>query len=192
MSSEPSRSNRAERLALADLVTVVLDEVTPHDVVIVDGRSGAGKSTFARELRRRWPSDASVVLIALDDVYPGWDGLAAGAAYAVARVLVPRAAGEPARWQQWDWAADRYDGEHTLPASSAVILEGSGALTAAAARFATVRVWLDAPAELRKRRALDRDGETYRPHWERWAAQEDEHIRRDDPRSLATHLAELV
>jgi hypothetical protein len=26
------------------------------------------------------------------------------------------------------------------------------------------------------RRGIERDGETFRPHWRRWAAQEDEHF----------------
>jgi cytidylate kinase len=39
--------------------------------------------------------------------------------------------------------------------------------------FAAVRVWLEAPATVRKERALARDGDTYAPHWDRWAAQED-------------------
>ena len=34
-------------------------------------------------------------------------------------------------------------------------------------------VWLQLPEAQRRRRALARDGEIYRPHWERWAAQED-------------------
>ena len=33
-----------------------------------------------------------------------------------------------------------------------------------------------------------RDGETYRPHWDRWARQELVHIERDDPRALATRI----
>ena len=35
---------------------------------------------------------------------------------------------------------------------------------------------------------IDRDGDTYRPHWERWARQEDRHIARDQPSRLATHV----
>jgi cytidylate kinase len=34
-------------------------------------------------------------------------------------------------------------------------------------------IWLEAPDSVRKNRALERDGETFAPHWERWAAQED-------------------
>ena len=35
-------------------------------------------------------------------------------------------------------------------------------------------VWLEAPEGLRRERALSRDGQTFAPHWERWAAQEAE------------------
>ncbi|OYC95261.1 hypothetical protein [Microbacterium sp. Yaish 1] len=192
MSSAPSRSRVAARLTTAALIRIVLGEVSAGDVVIVDGRSGAGKSTLARELQRQWGGPQKPQLVALDELYPGWDGLAAGAEYAVARVLAPRRTGATARWQQWDWAADRYGPERAVKGDESIILEGSGALTAAAAGFATVRIWLDAPGEVRKRRALTRDGEVYRPHWDRWAAQEEAHIARNDPRGLATHVVELV
>ncbi|APF33352.1 hypothetical protein A9Z40_07635 [Microbacterium arborescens] len=192
MSSAPSRSRVAARLTTAALIRTVLGETSPGDVVIIDGRSGAGKSTLARELQRQWSGPRTPQLVALDELYPGWDGLAAGAEYAVARVLAPRRTGATARWQQWDWTADRYGPERAVGADETILLEGSGALTAAAAAFATVSIWLDAPSELRKRRALDRDGEAYRPHWDRWAAQEEDHIARNDPRGLATHVVELV
>ena len=60
-----------------------------------------------------------------------------------------------------------------VDAGAHLVLEGCGVLVPPAAAFAAVRVWVDAPTELRKERALSRDGETYAPHWDRWAAQED-------------------
>jgi hypothetical protein len=45
---------------------------------------------------------------------------------------------------------------------------------------------VESPDAARKRRALDRDGDGFRPHWDRWAAQEERHLERDDPRTLAT------
>ena len=38
---------------------------------------------------------------------------------------------------------------------------------------------------VRRARALSRDGETYAPHWERWAAQEDAVYRSSRPRDRA-------
>ncbi|MDD7929749.1 hypothetical protein [Microbacterium thalli] len=191
MSSAPSRSNPLPR-AIEDAVDTVLGLVVPGMVIVVDGRSGAGKTTFAREVLRRWPADVDVEPVALDDLYPGWDGLVAGSAYAYARVLAPRLERRAGTWQRWDWNADRYGDVRACPPERAVILEGSGALTPASAALSSVRVWLDAPASVRRERALARDGETYRPHWERWALQEDEHVARHDPRALATHIVELA
>jgi uridine kinase len=160
-------------------------------VVLIDGRSGAGKSTLARALAQTWPRAGDVVLIPLDDLYPGWDGLAAGVDYARQHILAPHAAGRTARWRVWDWSAERRSQERWADAGSAVILEGAGGITPGTAPLADVRVWLEAPASARKARALARDGDTYRPHWERWAQQEERHIREHRPRALATLVIEV-
>ena len=49
-----------------------------NPVVVIDGRSGAGKSTLARLLVDTWPLPGLVQLVALDSIYPGWDGLSSG------------------------------------------------------------------------------------------------------------------
>ncbi|MGO1508785.1 MAG: hypothetical protein ACTHW5_12165, partial [Microbacterium sp.] len=59
-------------------------------------------------------------------------------------------------------------------------------LNPATSRLADVRVWVESPQTSRKRRALDRDGDGFRPYWDSWAAQEDSHIQRHAPRDLAT------
>ncbi|KAA9087366.1 hypothetical protein F6B42_07615 [Microbacterium radiodurans] len=167
----------------------VLSSAAARGVVIIDGRSGSGKSTFARLLVERWPHPDGVQLLALDDVYPGWDGLFAGAAYAHARALMPWAAGRGGTWQRWDWARDRYSEiiDEVVP-DRALVLEGSGALTSLSASLADVRVWLDAPADLRRERALARDGDVYRAHWDRWARQEEQHVSLHAPHQRATHV----
>lgn len=168
----------------------VVDAVGTSDgvptLVLIDGRSGAGKSTFADALATRL-DDA--VIVRLDDVYPGWDGLRAGADIVCEHILRPLRHGEAARWPLWDWATDRPSGGEAVVASSPIVLvEGAGVLTPESAELADVTVWLDAPDAARKERALDRDGDTYRPHWERWADQEDAHLREHRP----TELAQIV
>jgi cytidylate kinase len=66
-----------------------------------------------------------------------------------------------------------------------LIVEGvcSGAL--ACAPYLSALVWVEAPAELRYARAMMRDGENYRPHWQRWADQESGYLRTDDPAARA-------
>lgn len=154
--------------------------------VLIDGRSGAGKSTLADQLQQRW---AGSVVVRLDDIYPGWDGLAWAVDHVHTALLGPRATGRPARWRRWDWSSDSPAGWHTVDPGCRLIVEGVGALSGGNRALADLGIWLDAPDDLRKQRALQRDGDTFRPHWDRWAQQEEALITRDDPRSAADYLA---
>lgn len=189
----PSRSRPAGDLtrALQHAADIVHAEVAacadPDRVlVLVDGRSGAGKTSFAALLAARWPTGGAQVL-ALDSLYPAWEGLTEGARYATENVIIPYAAGQPARWRRWDWERSERAEEHAIEPDRGLVIEGCGILTAEAASRAPIRIWLEAPADTRRERALARDGESFRVQWERWARQEDEHILREDPRRLATH-----
>ena len=51
-------------------------------------------------------------------------------------------------------------------------------------------MWLDAPADVRRRRAFDRDGDTYAPYWDVWAAQEDVYLEQERPREHADLVIE--
>lgn len=141
-------------------------------LIAVDGFSGAGKTTLATELAAALRAHHTVSLFHLEDVYPGWDGLADGITYFSEHVAAPLAAGRTAHWQQWDWVAGRYGEQRTTEPAEIVIFEGVGSSAAAVRHLLDAAVWVDAPAGLRREQALARDGDTYAPHWERWAAQE--------------------
>lgn len=173
--------------SLADIAASV-DEWGSSPLVVIDGRSGAGKTTLARELAR---VRSALSVLSLDQLYPGWDGLRRGADAAIRGVLAPLAQGRPGRWRGWDWDADQPAGWQVIAPGTPLIVEGAGILTPAAAALAPVRVWVEADDALRRERALRRDGATYEPHWERWAAQERDHVRENDPRSLATHIVRV-
>lgn len=154
--------------------------------VLIDGRSGSGKSVLASSLAESWPGS---VVVRLDDIYPGWDGLAWATEHLRTALLEPRAAGRAGRWRSWDWAAERPGAWHTVEPGQRLIVEGAGALTAATRALADLGIWVDAEDAVRKERALGRDGELYRPHWDRWAAQEDDFITRYQPRAHADLIA---
>ncbi|WP_436521464.1 dephospho-CoA kinase [Actinoplanes sp. HUAS TT8] len=138
-------------------------------VLAVEGRSGSGKTSLARAVADR----LGAPLIHMDDLYAGWDGLDTAVANLRAWVLEPLAAGRPASWRRWDWAAHEYAEEHPVPDADWLVVEGVGSGATVLRPYVSGIVFLRSDPGLRKRRALARDGETYAPHWERWAAHED-------------------
>jgi uridine kinase len=140
-------------------------------VVLVDGRSGAGKT----ELARRLAPLLDAQLVSLDDLYPGWSGLDAGADAVVETVLRRRDPG----WTRWDWARSEPAEWHPLDPTAPLVVEGCGAIGRRSVRRADLAVWIELDAASRRARALRRDGRTYEPHWDRWAAQEANRIRRE-------------
>ncbi|HEV7168486.1 MAG TPA: aminodeoxychorismate synthase component I [Micrococcaceae bacterium] len=159
-------------------------------IIAIDGRSGAGKTTLALELAALLREHRKVSVFHLEEIYPGWNGLAAGIERYVSTVLEPLSQGIPALWASWDWE-NHYDGaQRSTPPADVIIIEGVGAAHASARNLLDVVVWVEAEAGARKRRALDRDGGTFQDHWDQWAAQEDELLAVDDPAAAADLLVE--
>lgn len=189
-----SRSKDPVAAALDAGVTLIIERAVASGkmapVILIDGRSGAGKSSLTRRLASRWPS-GDLQIIGLDSLYPGWDGLAAGVEHIRAGVLESLRQGFPGEWHEWDWARNRVSAAHLVDPSRPLVIEGSGLLTPETAALSDVRVWVEADDAARKQRALERDGETYAPHWQRWAAQEAEHLASHHPQSLADVTIEI-
>ena len=150
--------------------------------VLIDGRSGSGKTELARALVDGWPGSQ---LVRLDDLYPGWDGLDRGS-LAVASILIT------ARWRAWNWSAGAPGTWHQLDAFAPIVIEGVGAISRSSRALADVAVWVDLDDATRKSRALHRDGDAYAPFWERWAAQEERFMARENPRTLASMVVDGV
>ena len=133
-------------------------------VVTIDGYSGSGKSTLAAALARLvngWQ------VLHLDDWYPGWDGLAEGA-HIACRIAADLRGGRASSYEAWDWENGRTGAMISVPLAPTII-EGCGAIDAEA----DLSVWIADPGEDERRsRALARDGQTYAPHWQRWADQD--------------------
>ncbi|MBV9923325.1 MAG: uridine kinase [Pseudonocardia sp.] len=140
-------------------------------LVCLDGPSGGGKTQLAAALAE---AIGDPPVVGMDELYPGWDGLAAGVARLREEIVAPLAARRAVAYRRWDWARDTYGEPRDLGVPPLLVVEGVGA--GAAPGFL---IWLDAAEEVRYRRAMERDGDGYAPYWARWAAQERAHFAAD-------------
>lgn len=143
------------------------DRVRP--VVAVDGPSGSGKTTLVEGVLERLP-DAAVARV--DEIYEGWDGLAAAVPTLVRDVLIPWYQGDPARYRVWDWSRQAPGDWREVGAGNVLVVDGVGSGSRVCSPYLDLLVWVDLPEPIRYERAMRRDGEVYGPHWDRWAAQE--------------------
>lgn len=148
-------------------------------LVAVDGYGGAGKSTFAARLAAALGGAA---VVHTDDFATGEPGLEWWPRLE-REVIVPLSAGETARYRRWDWEARRLAEWHAVAPMPAVVIEGVSSARRAAADRLAYAIWVDAPAELRLERGLERDGRGARPLWHAWMAEEDAHFAQDGTRA---------
>lgn len=169
-------------------------------LVGIDGRGGSGKSTLARELASRL-ADATVV--EFDDFYRPAAERAGRAARGDSelggdfdwrrlrgQVLEPFLAGGPGRFQRYDWVSDELAEWHDVPAGGVVIVEGNYVTRPELRASYDLRIWVEAPYEVRLSRGLARDGEEARARWvEEWMPEEDRYVAASRP---AEHADVLV
>ncbi|QEO15778.1 ATP-binding protein [Agromyces intestinalis] len=160
-------------------------------VIAIDGPSGVGKSSLATALAAAWPAPTRV--LRLDDIYPGWHGLDRGARAAKVGVFDPLAAGRVGHRPVWDWTTSRSGGSVAeRPRRGRTIVEGCGAFAAVAGRRdGVVRIWLEAPDDVRRDRALRRDAGGFDPYWPMWDAQWRRYAARR-PRAAADLIVRIV
>jgi uridine kinase len=145
-------------------------------LVCIDGRSGAGKTTLAVRLAAAL---GDVQIVQLDDLYEGWSGLPGVWDRLDAWVLQPLRGNFPGRYRRYDWAAGSYAEWHDVPVRPALVVEGVGSAARGIDQVATLKIWVEAPLSVRYQRGMDRDGESFRPYWDDWAAAEDVHFARE-------------
>lgn len=155
-------------------------------VVAVDGPSGAGKSTLAGRLAAAL-STAGVTtgVVHMDELFPGWTGLDEGLPNLLRWVLEPLSRNETARYRRFDWSAGRFAEWITVPTTQVLIVEGVSSGSSVVAPYLGLLMWIEAPRTVRFDRGIERDGEAYRPMWERWALQEERLFGREHTRDRA-------
>ena len=145
----------------------------PFVLVGIGGRGGSGKSTLARSI-------PGAQVVGTDEF---WDGSEFDLGRLDEEVIRTLLAGGTARFHGFDWAAGRPHAEErcVLP-QGIVVIEGVCALHRRFRDAYDVRIWVDAPYEVRLARGIERDGDEARRIWEqRWMPSEERYIARDDP-----------
>ena len=155
-------------------------------LVLIDGASGTGKTSLAEEIAARWPANRRVVVVHMDDLYGGWNGLAAGILALQVSLLTPRAAGRDAHLRSFNWITETWENGLVIPAHVDVIVEGCGSFGQTQTHDADALIWLEAPENLRRLRALGRGAEDFERHWDMWEQQFDQYLQRSDPAERAS------
>jgi uridine kinase len=191
---------------LADRILAAPARLGTVRLVAIDGPSGAGKTWFAGRLAAalgsatgtaatpRTARGVAVPVVHTDDLLDGWDDQLTFWDRLEEQVLDPLRHGRPARYRRYLWHRKRFGGVPVVvEPTGVVVLEGVTAARAAIRPELSLAVFVTAPADLRLRRALDRDADggdlvALRAYLERWRVVEDRHFVED---STAVH-ADLV
>ena len=183
----------AERAA--ELVSAAVDAAAhegPAVLVAVDGASGTGKSTLARELALLRDD---VAVVEGDDFYRPLAESTRAALTPIEAVdllfdwerlrdeaLAPLLRGESARYRRYDWQAERLGSEiATVAAGGVVVVEGVYVARPALRGYYDLIVVVDAPRRLCLERQIAR-GENEPGQIARWRAAEEWYLERQDPR----------
>jgi uridine kinase len=142
-------------------------------LIAIDGFGGSGKSTFAKKLVEL---DSSIQIVELDkfpylpNEYPYH---ASGVQTRVnlervqKEVLIPLSIGKDAHFQNtfW-WSTDQKPEWFTVQPGGIVLVEGCYSFHTDLRHFYDLSIWVDCASNEAMERAVGRDGNTARVHWE--------------------------
>lgn len=170
-----------------------LQESGKLPIVLIDGRAASGKSQFAKDLAEAYfqVDRQAARTIHMDDLYPGWNGLAEGSVYLLTNILLPLANSRSANWQVWNWrknhrgAEEPGNGRREFSGGTLLIVEGCGSISRLSYEHSDFQVWIDADDKERKERFSLRDQGKFDEFFGIWSAQEDEYYEKEKSKQLA-------
>jgi uridine kinase len=144
----------------------------------VDGKGATGKTSLATRIATVLPGS---VIVHIDDFarpdLRGWER-----DRFVHQILQPLLAGQPGRYQRWDF--DRNVGAewHTVPVGVPVVVEGVSATDVRLGVPWDFTIWIEVPYETRLARILERDGPAMMDRWlTDWMPSEDAYEQEQRP-----------
>ncbi len=172
---------------------LALQESGKLPIVLIDGRAASGKSQFAKDLSEAYfqVDKQAARVIHMDDLYPGWNGLAEGSVYLLTNILLPLANSRSANWQVWNWrknhrgAEEPGNGRREFAGGTLLIVEGCGSISRLSSTNSDFQIWIDADDATRKERFSKRDSGKFDEYFGIWSAQEDEYYEREKSKQLA-------
>ncbi len=168
---------------LADRVRASPVRLGAVRLVCLDGPAGSGKTTLAGRLADALGDAAA--LVHFDELYAGWT-ITGAQGRLQAGVLRPLAEGRAGAHHRFDWAVRRFSPDVVVvPPREVLLVEGCGSSPGALDPWTSLRIWVEAPADLRLRRGLARDGSGLEPEWRRWLGTEAAEFAREGTRGRA-------
>ena len=188
------------KLPIQEVVQCVTRLVAPGRSVLVgiDGGAGSGKTTFARllvESVREMKIPAALVLTdnffrpsaeRVNHQFPlatvsdiDWERLRD-------QLIVPLRSGKTARFQLYDWPADRLKDWVAIDAGGVTIIDGITATRDELTNYYDLRIWFTCLRNIRVSRLLGR-GDTSAAEIDNWMPGEDDYIASHSPERKA-HL----
>ncbi|OYO17023.1 hypothetical protein BI335_09765 [Enemella evansiae] len=156
--------------------------LAPHRLILVDGGSGSGKTTFADHAAAQLSAD----LVRTDDLAwhhhaTDWD------TELITHVIEPWRRSEPVRYRPPGWVTRNRAGAVTASAGRQPIIEGVGAARASLARAADLVIWVQTDRMLARERGMARDVQLGRTpaeaerFWTEWMSAEHPFLAAEQP-----------
>jgi uridine kinase len=158
-------------------------------LITIDGPAGSGKTTLAAQIEDSLRRDGvNVLTLHMDDLYEGWElALSYSLTQNLQRILEEFSAGKELVVPQFDWESNRYSQPKIYPSPTLLILEGVGSGQRVTRTYASIALWVEAPADIALARVLQRDGDEIAPQMVKWQSDENHHFLEEGTRSAADY-----